>query len=52
MPLEINQLNGAEDLSSHGFGLAPTLKLAQALGGPAASAQAVWDLHRPPLKPA
>lgn len=33
MPLEIDQLDSSEDLSSHGFGLAPTLKLAQTLGG-------------------
>ncbi len=33
MPLDIDQLDSSEDLSSHGFGLAPTLKLAQALGG-------------------
>jgi hydrogenase maturation protease len=32
MPLDLDQLDSSEDLSSHGFGLAPTLKLAQALG--------------------
>src|SRR5690554_5464460 len=32
MPLDIDQLDSSEDLSSHRFGLAPTLKLAQALG--------------------
>jgi hydrogenase maturation protease len=32
IPLDLDQLDSSEDLSSHGFGLAPTLKLAQALG--------------------
>jgi hydrogenase maturation protease len=32
IPLDLDQLDSSEELSSHGFGLAPTLKLAQALG--------------------
>jgi hydrogenase maturation protease len=32
MPLDIEQLDSSEDLSNHGVGLAPTLKLAQTLG--------------------